>query len=80
MEAEILVPPGHFLVLMAAVKILKTWRLKTTDGRALYQDFRGSSTFEADSNIPMEFIEGQTVQIKETLAESVGAELGAECV
>jgi hypothetical protein len=62
------------------VKIQKTWRLKTTDGRTVYQDFRGNATFEKDSNIPIEFIEGQTVQNKETLADSVGSELGAECV
>ena len=62
------------------MKILKTWRLKTSDGRAVYQDFRGNSTFEEGSNIPIEFIEGQTVQNKETLADSVGSELDAECV
>jgi hypothetical protein len=64
------------------VKILKTWRLKTTDGCAVYQDFRGDATFEKGkgSNIPIEFIEAQTVQNKETLAEGVGSELGAECV
>jgi hypothetical protein len=27
---------------MAAVKILKTWHLKTTDGRAVYQDFQAT--------------------------------------
>lgn len=62
---------------MTAVKILKTWRLKTTNSRAVYQDFKGNPTFEEGSNIPIEFIEGQTVQNKETLAESVGSELGA---
>jgi hypothetical protein len=80
-ETEILVPPGRFIAYkMAAVKILKTWRLKTTDGRAIYQDFRGNPTFEEGPNIPIEFIEGQTVQSKEALADSVGSELGAECV
>jgi hypothetical protein len=33
-----------------AVKTQKTWRLKTKDGRAVYQDFRGNATFEDGSN------------------------------
>jgi hypothetical protein len=62
------------------VKILKTWRLKTNDGHAVYPDLRGNATFEECSNIPFEFIEGQTVQGKQALADIVGSELGAECV
>jgi hypothetical protein len=62
------------------VKTLKTWRLKTTDGRAVYQDFRGNATFEDGSNIPFEFVEGQPTQGKQSLADVIGKELGAECI
>ena len=62
------------------MKILKTWRLKTIDGRPVYQDFRGNATLEVESNITFEFIEGQRAQGKQALADIVGSELGAECV
>jgi hypothetical protein len=62
------------------VKILKIWHLKTTDGRAVYQDFRGNATFEDGPNIPFVFIEGDQAHGKESLADVVGNELGAQCV
>jgi hypothetical protein len=64
---------------MGVVKILKTWHLKTTDGRAIYQDFRGNATFEDGPNIPFVFIEGQHTQGKQALADLVASELGAQC-
>jgi hypothetical protein len=65
---------------VGTVKILKTWHLKTTDGRAVYQDFRGNATFEEGPNTPFVFIEGQPAQGKQALADVVGSELGAQCV
>ena len=65
---------------MGAVKILKTCRLMTIDGRAVSQDFRGNATFEVGSSVSFEFIEGQLVLGKQALADIVGSELGAECV
>jgi hypothetical protein len=50
---------------VGTVKILKTWHLKTTDGRAVYQDFRGNATFEEGPNTPFVFIEGQPAQGKQ---------------
>jgi Holliday junction resolvasome RuvABC ATP-dependent DNA helicase subunit len=62
------------------VKILKTWHLKTSDGRAVYQDFRGNATLEEGPNIPFVFIEGEQAHGKQALADVVASELGTECV
>jgi hypothetical protein len=62
------------------VKVLKTWRLRTIDGRAIYQDLWGNATFEEGLNIFFEFVEGQPAQGKQALADIVGSELGAECM
>jgi hypothetical protein len=62
------------------VKILKTWRLRTIDARAVYQDFRGNATFEVGSNIPIVFIEGEQANGKQSLADVIGNELGAVCI
>ena len=68
------------LLKWGVVKILKTWHLKTTDGRTIYQDFRGNATFEDGKNIPFAFIEGEQAHGKQSLADVIGKELGAVCV
>ena len=62
------------LLKWGVVKILKTWHLKTTDGRAIYQDFRSNATFDNDSNVPLEFIEEHPALGKQALANVVASE------
>jgi hypothetical protein len=63
------------------MKILRTWFLRTKDGREVLRDLRGHATLEDGSNIRYEFIEGQHPwEDKEALASEVGDLLGIECV
>ena len=63
------------------MKILRTWFLRTKDGRDVFQDLLGNATFENGPNTRFEFIEGQHPrEDKEALASEVSDLLGIECV
>jgi hypothetical protein len=61
---------------------VKTWVLKTVDGRDVYIDSDSHATLDSGSNTVFEFREGEhsSDNNKEDLAKKVSEHLGVECV